>query len=1407
MADTTTDFSDIIDDNGMLISKSGKAEKGIAAAARRKKLEHETSNEANRVPVPDSDTDDIDGDEGGGLSKGEDMEKFMLTPEQRAKIAKEREEERKPKGVPDPAGPPIQTGPDGGKYIMVGGKKKYLTEKEIQSAAARGHGMVAKKSLEGLEALNDLVKAKAPGSGGKPPKSPQVIGIGKKGGKIIGYDSKGKPLYLTEGKSGRPNKPVGMHAGKPSEGQKKTYAEKGAAALIEESANNVVYSQPHKQGHIIQATDASAKGVAKAGFHVTKVHEIGNDPDTGEPMGSFYYVEAGAELKTAKPYTSTDSSAGAGKQKNLRVTFVTKTGDEVVEMHADKTDVSLRSKALGWLVKDVVDESESEVESEMSPAEAAAAERQAAKETKIIAAAESVGVTPLSMEGVGIEFGPEDAAKLKEMGYKHLGSLSSGNFSTNETYFTQWAETYSPPDQPYKGAITPDTVKVGQKIGGNFVVTSKTAKTVTIGLAPGGPDIGPKFSGKKLIYKWDGRGFKRQGQYLTEEGAKTIQKSGLGGLDDWMEKAGDISPEKARQILHDGEVHGKPITEQQRKYFGAIGGHLPAPGKAKKSEGGMDDGKPGESLEETSTSELKSTFKDIKARLEDNPDDAKMLQARLKAISSELGKRGIKKSIDSLDALEDYLEKGVTPAGGMTPGGYKKVPDGKGGYQYVKPGESQEGQKKEGEQSASLETTAQMLDLAIEKQNGDSVVKALNQLIRIAKNQKGMKGKVLTELRSQLKSARSVAKTMVGRVEADRRRSTPVKGREPWTHAHLNKARDIRDAVDKAREIVSNMGKSDKTKKKEATSATNQKIKYRNNKINAASDAIGEYFSGKRSSMGIAAAVSDAAQAHRELAHIYKGTGDEGKAAHHQEMAEKTKTALGLLRGQQKMDKQKAENLLKEVAGMEVEPPSAMKVAEEHGQTTMFGVKTEKSMSEAIDILEDYLEKGETPIGGITPKGYMKIKTKSGKVQYVKPDSKEAKEAMTAAGKKQMAGKYPKSEGGKKKSELVAGAVSALKESNVGALPAYIDSLTEGERSDLKAAISTPAAKDKAPKEVLDKISSALGGGKESGAKTDGKSHTTWDGKEIKPGMKAKFAGYDVEVTELKPATSSDPYPRVTYKQSNGITDSAYAYELNQPRGVYGPPETEKSMSGIEELGEYLEKAGCAMPTHEPKMGAPKSMVVDGGSQDGGGLEGTGKTSGTNTSKATPGTDGQGGVMGATTGKGKFSADDAEDEDQMKPHKKPIETTRKSIDPAAQRDMTSHERAVLVSRLRKGEPDLTIGGAPRPYTHLSHSVDEEAAELAKGGNFYDGPSPAVARKAPLIEQGVMCKSCESGFSAALTACPHCGDGVVQHRGAMPGSASLGGHMVIEKSTDAPGLRPPRQEADLVLPNGVTSEEE
>lgn len=44
-----------------------------------------------------------------------------------------------------------------------------------------------------------------------------------------------------------------------------------------------------------------------------------------------------------------------------------------------------------------------------------------------------------------------------------------------------------------------------------------------------------------------------------------------------------ISPTKARKILHDGKVHGKPITESQRKWLGARASGYPV---MKYSEGG-----------------------------------------------------------------------------------------------------------------------------------------------------------------------------------------------------------------------------------------------------------------------------------------------------------------------------------------------------------------------------------------------------------------------------------------------------------------------------------------------------------------------------------------------------------------------------------------------------------------------------------------------------------------------------------------------------------------------------------------------------------------------------------------------------------------------------------------------------
>lgn len=243
-----------------------------------------------------------------------------------------------------------------------------------------------------------------------------------------------------------------------------------------------------------------------------------------------------------------------------------------------------------------------------------------------------------------------------------------------------------------------------------------------------------------------------------------------------------------------------------------------------------------------------------------------------------------------------------------------------------------------------------------------------------------------------------------------------------------------------------------------------------------------------------------------------------------------------------------------------------------------------------------------------------------------------------------------------------------------------------------------------------------------------------------------------------------------------------------------GIKKSEDPMSSFNALEDFLRKSG-GLPTHEPKMGAPKSQEIAGGSQDGGEVEAVGTTSGSGDSASGPGQDSQGQVKTSMSGSEKLSADDADEEKQMKSHTKPIESMGKSLTPANQRDMVAHEQAQVESHLRKGDEDVFL----HPYSmQKSHgTTDEDAADLLKS-EFYHGPSPEKSSPRPLIDQGVLCKSvhmggCETNYSAALTACPGCGAGGTVNR-LVPPSGSIG--MVLEKSQEAPLLRRPPQEEDV-----------
>lgn len=266
--------------------------------------------------------------------------------------------------------------------------------------------------------------------------------------------------------------------------------------------------------------------------------------------------------------------------------------------------------------------------------------------------------------------------------------------------------------------------------------------------------------------------------------------------------------------------------------------------------------------------------------------------------------------------------------------------------------------------------------------------------------------------------------------------------------------------------------------------------------------------------------------------------------------------------------------------------------------------------------------------------------------------------------------------------------------------------------------------------------------------------------------------------------------------------------------------ESMSKSDGLNGLQDYLVKAGVmpapdpdGLPKGEAKMGHTKSSQVDGGSPDGGELDGVGKTSGSGDSAPAKGTGKDGLPQGTSRKQEKWSDDDADEQQQFTDHKKALERTtvaRKSLSPAAQREAVAREHAVKVHELRKGEADVRVGGPVHPLSHTAvhGNTDQLASELCKS-EFYYGPAPSLSPPGSVLRQSVLCKSegCQKSYPAALTACPHCGDDTVQSR-LLPHGGYLGGSarhtaIVLEKS-NAPLLHPAPTEPDLYVP-GVNKE--
>jgi hypothetical protein len=259
----------------------------------------------------------------------------------------------------------------------------------------------------------------------------------------------------------------------------------------------------------------------------------------------------------------------------------------------------------------------------------------------------------------------------------------------------------------------------------------------------------------------------------------------------------------------------------------------------------------------------------------------------------------------------------------------------------------------------------------------------------------------------------------------------------------------------------------------------------------------------------------------------------------------------------------------------------------------------------------------------------------------------------------------------------------------------------------------------------------------------------------------------------------------------------------------------EKMSKGLGGLQDYLIKAGELSPTKDPdglpkqqtpELGYVKSPEIAGGSPDGGELAGVGLTSGSDNSAPAPGTGQDGLPTGTSRTKQKLSEDDADEEKQFRDRKTALEErlTRKSLTPADIRATCAHEHAQRVSALRKGEPDVRVGGTVHPYSHAAvHGNTDAAVERLCKSEFYSGPPPQLVPPGSILRQSVLCKSeaCGQRFTAALTACPHCGEDTVQNR-MLPTSGHLGATgrsaVILEKSGQSL-LRPPPQEPDLYIP--------
>ena len=137
-----------------------------------------------------------------------------------------------------------------------------------------------------------------------------------------------------------------------------------------------------------------------------------------------------------------------------------------------------------------------------------------------------------------------------------------------------------------KGGYEIDRMMIMRKILPQLLQLGRLGTSKYRGMKKGGIHINPENKGKfTASAKEHGMGVQEFARHVLankEEYSPTqVKRANFArNASKWNKKAGGLTPNKARQILHDKEVHGKPLTDKQRRYFGAMSkGHTNFRGK------------------------------------------------------------------------------------------------------------------------------------------------------------------------------------------------------------------------------------------------------------------------------------------------------------------------------------------------------------------------------------------------------------------------------------------------------------------------------------------------------------------------------------------------------------------------------------------------------------------------------------------------------------------------------------------------------------------------------------------------------------------------------------------------------------------------------------------------------------